>query len=133
MEPNEITEECKGCFFFLNIALTNINQNNCKSSSPHVLERRACALSTYWLCLGRAAMPQAQATGTKIWATSRGRCWQAEHETSIAGTMVVVKPYLCTKSCYKRQGREALVLLSSGSDWVKTGLFNCQFLTEQRP
>lgn len=64
MEPNEITEECKG--FFLNIALTNINQNNCKFSSPHVLEQRACALSTYWLCLGRAAMPQAQATGTKI-------------------------------------------------------------------
>lgn len=99
MEPKETTEECR--FFFLNIALTNINQNECKSSSPPVLQQRARALSTYWLCLRSAVMSQAQVTGTQIWAMSTGRCRQAQHETSIAGTMVAVTPLphdLCTKS-----------------------------------
>lgn len=97
-----------------------------------MLEHTACALSTYWLHFGRAAMHQAQVTGTQIWATSR-RKTVGYYKRSIAGTKVVVTPHLCTKSCHKREAGAARVLLSSGSDWVKIGLFNHQFLTEQRP
>lgn len=49
---------------------------------------------------------------------------------SIAGSLGVVTPRLCTKSCYKREAREAQVISSSDSDWVQTGLFGHQFLTE---
>lgn len=107
MEPKKITEKCQ--VFFLNTALTSINLNNCKSSSSQVLEQRACILSTSWLCPGRAGMCPTQpgpCPAEVLAGTARG---------SIAGSTAVVTPHLPTKSCHKREAREAHMVLSSDS------------------
>lgn len=78
---------------FKNIALTSINLNNCKSSSSQLLEQRACVLSTSWLCLGKSwdvSNTTGPCPGEVLAGTARG---------SIAGSMGVVTPRLCTKSC----------------------------------
>lgn len=116
MEPKKITE--KRQVFFLNTALTSINLNNCKSSSSQVLEQRACILSTSWLCPTQPGPCPVEVLA----GTARG---------SITGSTGVVTPHLPSKSCHKREAREPLMVLSSDSDWVQTGLFGHQFLTEQ--
>lgn len=110
--------------FFLNIALTSINLNNCKSSSSQLSEQRACVLSTSCLCLGRAGMCQKQLGHVQ------GRCWQAQHEAALQVTQecshLIHAPNHVTRGKPEKPTRSCLV-----TDWVQTGLFGHQFLAEK--